>query len=70
MEPSKTCSTVRVQCTNPLKKTNHFIRDRKNLRNVAVWMLELFPQIPDGSMICDKCRQEVTKLKNTERNQQ
>lgn len=66
MEPSKKCSTVRVQCTNPLKKTNHFIRDRKKLRNVAVWMLELFPRIPNGSMICDKCRQEVTKLKNTE----
>lgn len=29
-------------------------------------MLELFPQIPNGSMMCDKCRQEVTKLKNTE----
>lgn len=66
MEPSKKCSAVRVQCCNPLKKSNHFIRDRKKLRNVTAWMPELFPQIPNGSMICDKCRKDVTKLKNTE----
>lgn len=65
MESSKKGSAVRVQCCNPLKISNHFIRDRKKLRNVTAWMPELFPQIPNGSMICDKCRKDVTKLKNT-----
>ena len=66
METSEKCSTeVRVQCCNPLKKTNHRVRDRKKLRNVTPWMTGSFPQILDSSVICDQCRKDLTKLKNT-----
>ncbi|GBN46744.1 hypothetical protein AVEN_184302-1 [Araneus ventricosus] len=59
----ETNDLLRIQCCNPLMKSNHFIRDRKKLRNVTAWMSELFPQIANGSKICDKCRKEITMLK-------
>lgn len=58
--------TLRIQCCNPLKKTNHFIRDRKKLRNVTAWMPKFYPQIVNGSKICDKCRKEITGIKNAQ----
>lgn len=67
MEHNKKCiSAVRVQCCNPLIKPNHFIRDRKKLRIVTSWMIELFPHMPNRAMICDKCRKDVSKMKSTE----
>lgn len=65
MDPNK-CSAIRVQCCNPFKKPNHFVRDRKKLRSVTLWMLELFPEIPSGSVLCDTCRKDLTKLKKAE----
>lgn len=55
-----------MQCWNPLKKTNHFVRERKKLRNATEQMPELYPQIISGSKICDKCIKEITRLKNTQ----
>lgn len=56
----------RIQCCNPLKKANHFVRDRKKLRSVTAWMPELYPQIISGSKICDKCRKEISEIKNAQ----
>lgn len=56
----------KIQCCNPLKKANHSVRDRKKLRNVTAWMPEFYPQINSSSKICDKCRKEITRLKNAQ----
>ncbi|KAG8183380.1 hypothetical protein JTE90_008282 [Oedothorax gibbosus] len=57
----ETNNSLRVQCCNPLKKSFY----KKQKKTEKAWMPEMFSQIARGSMICDKCRKEVTYLKNT-----
>lgn len=53
-----------LQCCNPLKKHQHSVKDKKKLRNVTDWMCIMFPDISKLSKICDKCRKEVSAMKN------
>lgn len=55
---------VTVKCFNPLKKSNHTIRDKRRLRNVTDWMCSLYPEVPENAKICDYCRKEIAALKN------
>lgn len=53
-----------VKCCNPLKKTDHNVRDKKKLRNVQEWISSLYSEISKISKICDDCRKDITALKN------
>lgn len=55
-----------LQCFNPLKKSDHRVRDNKKLRNVTDWMLEDFGGLPKEAKICDSCRKQLTALKNNQ----
>jgi hypothetical protein len=46
-------------CFNPLKKPNHHVRDKKKLRTVTSWMIDLFPELTIDSKICDTCRKQI-----------
>lgn len=56
----------KLECCNPFKIPGHFFKDKKKLRNVAAWMPNQFPEIANGSKICDKCRKKISMLKKTE----
>lgn len=60
---------IKLQCFNPLKKTNHTVRDKKRLRNVTSWMLSLYPEISKEAEICDFCRKEIGNLEVDNTNQ-
>lgn len=55
-----------LQCCNPLKKDYHSVRDKKRLRNVTAWMCASYPDLDKLSKICDKCRKEVSLIKEKE----
>ena len=57
-----------LECCNPLKKQNHSVRDKKRLQNVTQWMCEMFPDVSKLSKVCDKCRKEISSLKNKQEN--
>lgn len=55
-----------LQCCNPLKKDKHSVKDKKRLRNVTEWMCALYPELDNLSKICDKCRKEISLIKDKE----
>lgn len=59
------------ECSVVIHLRNQIILlDRKKLRSSTSWMLELFPEIPSGSVICDTCRKNLTKLKKAEKEEE
>lgn len=62
LKMSNQCKFVNVQCCNPLKKTNHNVRDKKKLRNITDWICKLYPEISKNAKICDSCRKEISAL--------
>lgn len=54
--------TLRIQCCNPSKETSYSVETGKcsDVSQIS----KLYPQMVSGSKMYDKCRKEITMLKN------
>lgn len=47
-----------------MKKTNHTIRAKNRDKLYIEWICNLFPGIPNGATMSDRCKKEITVLIN------
>ena len=48
-------------CCNPFGKPSHFVRNKKQLRQVSNWMIEKVPSLTHGQKICASCRKQLAQ---------
>ena len=47
-------------CCNPFGKPSHYVRNKKQLRQVSDWMITKVPTLTHGQKICASCRKQLS----------
>ena len=47
-------------CCTPFGKPSHYVRNKKQLRQVSDWMITKVPTLTHGQKICASCRKQLS----------
>ena len=47
-------------CCNPFGKPSHYVRNKKQLRQVSDWMIKKVPTLKHDQKICASCRKQIS----------